>query len=170
MYSDYVARHSLHKISVGGICLRDGEILVVKNTYGVSKGKWTLPGGYVELGETLSNSIEREVFEETGIETRAVNILALRHMVNEKKDRGLISDLYVVFNLEYISGNPTSGSDEISDTRFIDFNKVSKQEISGLSRYIIKNLLSSKDLSLQTYEPEENIISTLNIHEYQLFG
>jgi len=170
MYSDYVARHSLHKIGVGGICLRDGEILVVKNTYGVSKGKWTLPGGYVELGETLSNSIEREVFEETGIETRAVNILALRHMVNEKKDRGLISDLYVVFNLEYISGNPTSGSDEISDTRFIDFNKVSKQEISGLSRYIIKNLLSSKDLSLQTYEPEENIISTLNIHEYQLFG
>ena len=170
MYSDYVSRHSLHKVGVGVICIRDGEVLLVKHTYGVSKGKWTLPGGYVELRETISNAIEREVFEETGIQTRAANILVLRHMVNEKKGKGLISDLYIVFNLEYISGEPISITDETSESRFINIDQINKSEISGLSLYVITNLLKSKELSLLTYEPEARIKSELNVHQYQLYG
>ena len=56
MQSDYIAKHSLHKIGVGGLCLHNDKILFVKHKYGVSEGMWTLPGGYVELGESLTNA------------------------------------------------------------------------------------------------------------------
>ncbi|OLS32275.1 MAG: hypothetical protein HeimAB125_10420, partial [Candidatus Heimdallarchaeota archaeon AB_125] len=59
MYSDYVSRHSLHKVGVGGLCFHEGKILLIKYNYGLNKGKWNLPGGYVDLGETLSSAIER---------------------------------------------------------------------------------------------------------------
>ena len=170
MYTDYVAKHSLHKIGVGGICSKDGEILFVKHTYGVSKGKWTLPGGYVELNESLSRAIEREVFEETGVQARAVNILALRHMVNEKKNKGLISDLYIVFKLEYIGGDPISRTDETSESRFLSLANADLNEISNLSRYIVENLIDSSEFSLSPYEPDEKIKSELNVHDYQLYG
>ncbi len=170
MYSDYVAKHSLHKIGVGGICSRNGEILFVKHTYGVSKGKWVLPGGYVELNESLSKAIIREVFEETGVQTRAANILALRHMVNEKKNKGLISDLYIVFKLDYISGEPISRTDETSESRFLSSESTNKDGISNLSRYIVENLLQSPEFFLLPYIPDEKIKSELNVHDYQLYG
>ncbi|MCG3227161.1 MAG: NUDIX hydrolase, partial [Candidatus Heimdallarchaeota archaeon] len=88
MQSDYIAKHSLHKIGVGGLCLYQDRILFVKHKYGVSEGLWTLPGGYVELGESLSKGIEREVLEETGVKTQALELLAIRHMTNEKKGKG----------------------------------------------------------------------------------
>ena len=170
MFSDYVAKHSLHKIGVGGICIRNGEILFVKHNYGVSKGKWTLPGGYVELGESLSRAIEREVFEETGIETRATSIVALRHMVDEKKNRGLISDLYIVYRLEYKRGQPSSNSEEISESKFLSLKVIKKTQISSLSKFIVENLTEEKEFTLLPYIPDKEIQDELNVHEYQLYG
>ncbi|MCE7742277.1 MAG: NUDIX domain-containing protein [Candidatus Heimdallarchaeota archaeon] len=170
MHSNYVAKHSFHKIGVGGVCIRNEEILFVKHTYGVSKGKWTIPGGYVELGESLSQAIEREVFEETGVHSRAASILALRHMTNEKKNKGLISDLYVVFKLEYISGNPISRTNETSESRFISLERESKSEISNLSRFIVGNVIETDEFNLLPYVPDEDIKTRLNVHDYQLYG
>ena len=170
MYSDYVARHSLHKVGVGGCCIKEGEVLFVKHTYGVSKGKWTLPGGYVELGESLSHAVEREVFEETGVNTRAISILALRHMVNEKKDKGLISDLYIVFKLEYIDGEPFSRTNETSESRFLKIEDEKADNISSLSRFIVKEVTKTNEFNLLTYHPEPEIKEELNVHDYQIYG
>ncbi len=170
MYSDYVAKYSLHKIGVGGVCIKDDEILFVKHTYGASKGKWILPGGYVELGESLSKAIEREVFEETGVQTRAESIIALRHMVNEKKDKGLISDLYIVFKLEYVRGDPFSKTNETSESSFMSIEDIDSEEISSLSKFIVENLPESVEFSLIPYEPDERVKVELDIHDYQLYG
>ncbi len=170
MHSDYVSRHSLHKVGVGGFCIKDGKILFVKHTYGVSQGKWTLPGGYVELGESLSKAIEREIYEETGVEARASSILAIRHMTNEKKKKGLISDLYIVFRLEYKGGEPISRTNETSESRFIALDNITKDEISGLSQFIVENLTEKQEFSLLAYKPDEEIKAKLNVHDYQLYG
>ena len=170
MQSDYVSRHSLHKIGVGGLCLHDDKVLFVKHTYGVSVGKWTLPGGYVELGESLSKAIEREVFEETGVQTRASDIIAIRHMNNEKKDRGIISDLYIVFNLEYISGKPSDDSFEISESQFLPVQKFEELPISELSKFIVSKKTGKSGFSLLPYQPSQEIKDELNVSTYQLYG
>ena len=54
-------------IGVGGVVLADEAIVLVKRSHEPLAGEWSLPGGALELGETLEAGIAREVFEETGL-------------------------------------------------------------------------------------------------------
>ncbi len=53
--------------SVGAVIVDDGRVLLVQRGQPPLKGQWSLPGGAVEVGETLSAALQREVFEETGL-------------------------------------------------------------------------------------------------------
>ena len=64
--------HATPKLDVRGAVFRDGEILLVRETDG-----WSLPGGWVDVGETPSEAAAREVLEESGYETRAVKLIGL---------------------------------------------------------------------------------------------
>jgi ADP-ribose pyrophosphatase YjhB (NUDIX family) len=52
---------------VGGIVLKNKEVLLVRRENPPNKGVWSIPGGGVELGETLEAACRREVLEETGL-------------------------------------------------------------------------------------------------------
>lgn len=68
------AGYATPKIDVRGVAFRNDKILLVKEKI---DGGWTLPGGWADPNETPSQSIEREVFEESGFQVRAVKLLAL---------------------------------------------------------------------------------------------
>jgi ADP-ribose pyrophosphatase len=59
------------QVAVGAIVIKDGRVLLVKRSQPPSKGLWAIPGGRVELGETLKEAAEREIIEETGLTIRA---------------------------------------------------------------------------------------------------
>ena len=91
-------------------------------------------------------------------------------MVNEKKDKGLISDLYIVFKLEYVRGDPFSKTNETSESSFMSIEDIDSEEISSLSKFIVENLPESVEFSLIPYEPDERVKVELDIHDYQLYG
>ena len=64
--------HATPKLDVRGAVIRDGEILLVRETDG-----WSLPGGWADVGESPAEAATREVLEESGYATRAVKLLAL---------------------------------------------------------------------------------------------
>jgi 8-oxo-dGTP diphosphatase len=55
------------EVAVGGVAVVDGCLLLVRRGHGPAAGTWTVPGGRVELGETLHEAVVREVAEETGL-------------------------------------------------------------------------------------------------------
>jgi 8-oxo-dGTP diphosphatase len=54
-------------VGVGAVVLQEGKVLLIKRRFEPLAGQWSLPGGTLELGETLTDGIAREVLEETGL-------------------------------------------------------------------------------------------------------
>src|SRR5256714_15168912 len=95
------------------VSVRERGLLVVRKTYGLSKGQWTIPSGYVERHESIVQSVEREVKEETNIVGRTGSLLAVRNRVPEAAN-----DTFLVFRLAHISGRPQPDHDQVSRAAF----------------------------------------------------
>jgi ADP-ribose pyrophosphatase YjhB (NUDIX family)/predicted RNA-binding Zn-ribbon protein involved in translation (DUF1610 family) len=81
-------------LGVGGLLVHDGRVLVVQRGHEPGKGRWTLPGGFVEEDESPEAAIVREVREETNLRVEAGGILAIRHAQGSHDQ-----NLYMVFGL-----------------------------------------------------------------------
>lgn len=68
------AGYATPKIDVRGVVFKDDKVLLVKEK---SDGGWTLPGGWADPNESPKESVEREVFEESGFITEAIQVLAV---------------------------------------------------------------------------------------------
>lgn len=55
------------ELSVGAVVVRDGRLLLIRRGRGAAAGKWSVPGGRVEAGETMADAVVRELREETGL-------------------------------------------------------------------------------------------------------
>ncbi|MDD5191437.1 MAG: NUDIX domain-containing protein, partial [Dehalococcoidales bacterium] len=62
-------------VGVGALVVKDGRCLLIQRGKEPSKGKWSIPGGKVELGETIESAVRREVLEECGIDIIVLKIL-----------------------------------------------------------------------------------------------
>jgi 8-oxo-dGTP diphosphatase len=62
-------------VAVGGIAVVDGALLLVQRARPPAVGRWTVPGGRVEPGESVTTAVERELLEETGLTVRCGNLV-----------------------------------------------------------------------------------------------
>ena len=70
--------------SVGGVCIKDGKVLLARHTYGTGKGRLIIPGGYVKIGELAQNALIREFKEETGCGLRGRVVTRIGHFKIKK--------------------------------------------------------------------------------------
>ncbi|MCE5314110.1 MAG: NUDIX hydrolase [Armatimonadota bacterium] len=102
------------KLDSRGVVFRDDRILLVREK---SDGLWTLPGGWIDVGDSPGEAAEREVFEESGYITRAVKLLA----VVDKNKHGYtpqFDHIYKLFFLCEITGGEAAGSIETDGVEF----------------------------------------------------
>jgi len=62
-------------IGVGGVVIDDGRALLIRRASPPLKGEWSIPGGLLEVGETLAHGVARELAEETGLDARVVELI-----------------------------------------------------------------------------------------------
>jgi mutator protein MutT len=62
-------------VGVGGVVIRDGRALLIRRGTPPLQGRWSIPGGRVEWGETIEQAVLRELREETGLEARAIELI-----------------------------------------------------------------------------------------------
>ncbi len=100
------------RLAVGGVVIKDDKVLLVRRGKPPAYGEWAIPGGSVELGETLKEAVERELQEETGVTVRAGEICHVFDAV-KRGDDDRVQFHYVIIDLmaEYLSGEPVPSSD-----------------------------------------------------------
>ena len=74
-------------MGVGAVVVQKGQVLLVRRGREPLKGHWSLPGGLIEVGESLHEGVVREVREETGLEVEPVELIELLDRIHREGNR-----------------------------------------------------------------------------------
>lgn len=137
----YPKEVACHFIGVGGVIFHNARVLLVKLTYGPAKGKWLIPGGLVDPGETLQEAIKREILEETGQKINPLGIIGIRSMVRTTDN---LTDLYCIF-LCQLESDPKpliKEDEEIREVRWIAMNELEEDPaVTEYTKMIVEKAL-----------------------------
>ncbi len=123
--------------SVTAVVIKDSKVLLAKHTYGAGKGMLIVPGGYVNIGESVQEAVKREYLEETNIVIEPKDIIGIRFNSH---------DWYVAFSAEYISGTARSDQDENSEILWVDVNEaLTRGDVPDLTKKLIESALNNKN-------------------------
>jgi ADP-ribose pyrophosphatase YjhB (NUDIX family) len=99
-------------VGVGAIIVGSGGVLLIKRGKAPLLGEWSIPGGLLEIGETLRQAAEREAREETGLEVHATELLGVfERIVPDDEKRALYHYVLIDFLCEVIAGEVCAGCD-----------------------------------------------------------
>jgi len=129
--------------AVGAVLIRGDEILLVKRGYPPGKGKWSIPGGVVEAGESLIEAAKRELLEETGLEAEPIGIIwVLNNIVKDREGR--VKYHYVIidvlFDSNTIKGDLKPGSDAVEASWFKIRDLRENPEVSRTVKLLIDRI------------------------------
>jgi len=125
-------------VAVGAVVFKDNRVLLIRRGKPPAEDLWAIPGGRVEIGETLQEAAEREIMEETGIVIRALDPVYTFDVI-DRDTRGHIRFHYVIVDLtaEYIRGNPRAG-DDAAAARWVSPDELSTLKVSSKTRQLLK--------------------------------
>jgi 8-oxo-dGTP diphosphatase len=106
-------------VSVGAVILDGSKVLLVKRGHAPLKGQWSLPGGVVELGETLEAAVAREVREETGLDIDVGPVVEVLERVHHAPD-GRVEYHYVIIDYKCrVRGGTIAGASDADEACWV---------------------------------------------------
>jgi 8-oxo-dGTP diphosphatase len=128
------------RLGVGAVIFKENRVLLVLRSNPPAQHQWAIPGGRVELGETLKAAAEREVLEETRIRIRAGKPIYTFDAI-DRDDAGRVRYHYVIVDLdaEYISGEPIP-DDDARDARWISAEDIQKLPVNRVTRRLLSEI------------------------------
>jgi 8-oxo-dGTP pyrophosphatase MutT (NUDIX family) len=119
-----------------------GEILMIRRT---DNGNWALPGGAVDLGESVAQAAVRETLEECGIECAITGIVGIysdpRHVILYTSNGEVRQEFSIVLTAKPLGGQPTPSS-ESSEVRWVTASEILNYEMDRSMRIRINDFLS----------------------------
>lgn len=120
-------------LSVGCIVRKSNQVLLVRHTYGGAKGKLLIPGGFCHENELPEEAAVREVFEEANITAEVKRMLGIRC------DR---KTWYMLFEMDYVDGIPTSDMDENSEALFCEISEaLTRDDCTEMTKVSLRKCL-----------------------------
>ncbi len=145
------ARERKNVTSVGGLVVRENAVLLVRMTYGPSRGRLMLPGGVMDPGETLDGAVVREVLEETGVIADPVGIIGLRSRHN-----GHDTDTYVLWLLDHRSGEPRPDGHENDEVGYFTLADLgARDDVTYLAHYMARRVLNGEVTAMRQVDDYE---------------
>ena len=132
-------------VGVGGVVIDDGRTLLIRRGSEPLRGQWSIPGGTLELGESLEDGVARELLEETGLEVRVLDLIEVFDRIFTEPDAGgggtpqrpKFHYVIVDYLCERISGEPRAGSD-VTDVAFATEEELARFQLTTTAIRVLR--------------------------------
>jgi 8-oxo-dGTP diphosphatase len=128
-------------LGIGAIIVKDGTALIVKRANDPYKGEWSIPGGRVELGETLVEAVQREVREETGLEVRVGDVIEVFEHVARENGRIRYHFVIVDYLCTWVGGALCAG-DDADDVAWVTGDELTRYGVAEAAAAVIRKALA----------------------------
>ena len=133
------------RVAVGAVVMHEDKVLLVLRNQAPAKGMWAIPGGSVELGETMKRAAEREIMEETGLRIRAGEVIYAFDTIHTDPQGG-VQYHYVILDLlaELLDPDqPLRPADDVRDAAWFSLVDLSKPDlpISPTTLALLQNIM-----------------------------
>jgi ADP-ribose pyrophosphatase YjhB (NUDIX family) len=131
-------------VGVGGVVIEDGCALLIKRGSEPLLGQWSIPGGTLELGESLQHGVARELLEETGLEVQVLDMIEafdrifLDPAAPNAGDRSRPKYHYVIVDYlcERLAGEAKAGSD-VTDVAYAREDELEKFRLTSTATRVL---------------------------------
>jgi len=132
-------------VGVGGVLIENGKALLIRRGSEPLLGQWSIPGGTLELGETLVEGVAREMLEETGIVVRVLDLIEVFERVNPytpaetraRDSRPRFHFVIVDYLCEKIGGEAKAGSDAV-DVAYASEEELPKFQLTETAARVLR--------------------------------
>ena len=132
---DELAPAARPEVAVGVIAVQDDALLLIRRGHGPAAGRWSVPSGRIERGETAAEAIVRELQEETGLAGVCGPLIGWAELISDEAH-------FVVLNFEVIimdDGEPRAGSDA-AEALWVPLDQVEEYRLTlGLAEFLAEH-------------------------------
>lgn len=125
-------------VGVGAIIVCNGKILLEKRKGEPGKGKWSVPGGLVELGETTENAVIREVKEETGLDVADPQLIDVMDNIVRDENGEIKYHFVIIDYFLRLKGGEPKAADDAEELKWIPLNEVEKFDLTKTFRAFLQ--------------------------------
>lgn len=125
-------------VGVGAVVIKDGRALIIKRAHEPRQGEWSLPGGLLELGESLQDAVRREIKEETTLDVMVGPIIETFDRVH-RDDRGRIRYHFVIVDFVcWPTGGEARPASDAEEVAWIGFNEADDYAVNAHAKAVIE--------------------------------
>ena len=106
-------------VGVGAVVFVDQQVLLVKRAHPPRAGSWSLPGGAVELGETVQAALVREMLEETGLQVHVGAVVDVVDRIQVEEDGRVAYHFVVIDYLCAVRGGTLRAGSDVADVALV---------------------------------------------------
>jgi 8-oxo-dGTP diphosphatase len=117
-------------VGVGAVILDGDKILLEQRKNEPSKGKWSVPGGLVELGESMEDAVIREVKEETGLDVYEPQLVDLVNYVSYGEKGAVIYHYVIIDYLVTVMGGKPKAASDAAALKWVPFNELDQYDLT----------------------------------------
>ena len=124
-------------VSVGGVIVNGDRVLLIKRAHEPLKGTWSIPGGVVELGETLTEAVAREVREETGLDVEVGPVLEVLDRIHHAANGRVEYHFVIVDYLCSVRRGTLACGTDAADARWFSRAELDRVSLTPSLRAVI---------------------------------
>ncbi|MFQ6077381.1 MAG: NUDIX hydrolase [Candidatus Bathyarchaeia archaeon] len=130
-----------HPLVGVGVVIREGDkILLIRRGVNPGKGRWSIPGGLVELGEEVREAAKREVEEETGLRVEVDRLLEVFDRVGYDDDGRVRFHWFIIDFLAHPVGGDLRLTPEVMEARWVKIDEVDAYPVTEALKALVKRL------------------------------